>query len=410
MLESPFFAISYARANVEDSDHRSAMVNFVEKLSSEVAQELGRQRKDGVCFVDYDNLQVGHLWDDSLATALRESRVGVALYSPSYFTSEWCGREFQVFLDRCGKKGEHQSGIIPVLWRQTANIHEKALPLQYVDGAFPPSYGELGMLSLASLASERDAYIKTVNTLAKRIVAAANPGLSDLKDLDLGKIQSAWKQPPTPTPGSHKKGSVSKTCFVYLSRDGWQWEPYAQQEPVGATAQRVAADIGVQYQELDCDADLMQKLEETYENDVPAILIGDPASITDPLIANALKKYDRILLSNCATIFAWPSDAKGNNDPIGWSLLETQLCPQKIAAAPPHHEWRTIFSTEDLNARTRTLLETIRMQLIQKILSRQAPDGTANGTVLRAESKELTDKAASKGISVATAPQIGPAA
>ena len=410
MPDNPFFAISYARANIEDPDDRDAMVKFTDKLSSQVAQELGLQRKHGVCFVDYDNLQVGSLWGDALAAALTGSRVGVALYSPSYFTSEWCGREFQLFLNRAGHGGEHPAGIIPVLWRPTTTIHETAKPLQYVDGGFPQSYRELGLLSIASLDSERDAYIKTVNTLAKRIVAASHPGLREFEKLDLRTIDSAWKQESASAPESHKKGSISKTCFVYLSRDAWQWKPYAQEEPVGATAQRSAADLGVQYQELDCDASLMQKLEDTYDNNVPTILIGDPESVKEPMIANALKRYDRALFSNCGTLFAWPADAKENiNEDLKWKFLHDELCPQKTSLVPPYHEWRTIFSSVDLKSKTRSILETIRLQLVQKILSQETSNGTLNQNVLRAESHELSEKAALQGINVTSAPQIGPA-
>ena len=72
------------------------------------------------------------------------SRVGLALYTPRYFTRPWCGKEFQVFLQR-SQPVEGKSGIIPVCWEKFSDLPVAAAPIQLNAGAFPPEYFSMGM-------------------------------------------------------------------------------------------------------------------------------------------------------------------------------------------------------------------------------------------------------------------------
>src|SRR5262249_22805999 len=146
------FFVSYARADTEYAPYREAMDKFVNALSACVAAKLGAHN-EGICFFDTSSIEAGTVWSVKLADALRSCKVGIALYSPSYFTSQWCGKEFQVFLDRAGAAADQVeiAGVVPVLWMPCTTLPPSVQKIQYTDDTFPPEYGELGIRKLMLL-------------------------------------------------------------------------------------------------------------------------------------------------------------------------------------------------------------------------------------------------------------------
>jgi hypothetical protein len=92
MATDPVFFISYARLDAEYPEFRNDLQKFIADLEAEVAMALARPRR-GVSFMD-EHIQAGEVWTDRLGESLMRCRVGVALYSPGYFTRRWCGQEF----------------------------------------------------------------------------------------------------------------------------------------------------------------------------------------------------------------------------------------------------------------------------------------------------------------------------
>src|SRR5450631_1558873 len=100
---SPVFFASYARADADYEPHHKDMRRFIDDLSATVAVKMAIPRP-GICFFDESSIETGTAWRSELAEALKTTKVGVTLYSPSYFASPWCGKEFQVFLNRGSAK------------------------------------------------------------------------------------------------------------------------------------------------------------------------------------------------------------------------------------------------------------------------------------------------------------------
>jgi hypothetical protein len=144
-------------------------------------------------------------------------------------------------------------------------------------------------------------------------------------------------------------------------------------------------------------------------------LFGDPGSLRDGAYAQPMREYDDLYLLNCGALVPWDEESKkkGNNDDE-WLYLRDNVCRQKTKIPPPNHEWRSIFSHDDLEIKTRTIIENIRLRLLQQILSddrSEAHHGNAGAVsgatgVLKAEDKDLTNSAASLGIRVQSTPQI----
>lgn len=81
--------------------------------------------------------------------------------------------------------------------------------------------------------------------------------LPEIANLDLRTYRSAWEPTRSERLNAVVSDSASKTCFVYLANAGWHWRPYPEPEPkVGAIAQQITGQIGVQYEEIPCDIEL----------------------------------------------------------------------------------------------------------------------------------------------------------
>ena len=121
MALEPFFFFSYARKNGGDELDR-----FVRKLESAVQQYVAVE--GSVSFFDKNDIELGASWPRELEDALRGAQVLVTLYSPAYFESEYCGKEWAAFASRFNveaTKGD-EAPVFPVLWVPMGN---KDLPL-----------------------------------------------------------------------------------------------------------------------------------------------------------------------------------------------------------------------------------------------------------------------------------------
>ena len=120
-LPDPWFFMSYSK-----TDGDEILKQFYHDLATEVRRLVayrGDPRPSAVGFMDESSIQTGESWEGTLAEALQRSRTLVCIYSPGYFTSPFCGKEFEVFAMRLRQHIANQppqapppSIILPVLW------------------------------------------------------------------------------------------------------------------------------------------------------------------------------------------------------------------------------------------------------------------------------------------------------
>ncbi|WP_433045312.1 TIR-like protein FxsC [Dactylosporangium sp. CS-033363] len=179
MEQAPYFFISYATdgGGLDDDLVR----RFFADLSEEVRVRTGLSSRAGVGFLDADTLRVGATWTTELFTALSTSRTFLALVSPRYVHSEWCGREWSLFAERTAR---HQpetpapgAALIPVLWTPPRDLPPVVAERQLFTDEFSESYRRGGMRQLMRLQRNRDEYVAFVSALAEHIieVATADP-------------------------------------------------------------------------------------------------------------------------------------------------------------------------------------------------------------------------------------------
>lgn len=401
---SHLFFFSYARANTKRMADSNLVREFREALEGEVEQFLG-QVDEEICFFDSSDIEAGVEWPATLADAIRTSRVALALYSPNYFTSRWCGKELQVFLDRAAGAPvpPAPTPLIPVIW--TPALQGLPAPLQKIqthDATFPESYSHLGLRQVMNVGSKADFHL-IVTALAHRIVAAIQANaLPPLAQLDLDQVVSAWDAAANADPASHKKGGITKTCFVFAARQGWDWKPYAGGSAIGALAQTVSGQLGLKYEEIPCDAALPARLRDTHEHHVPTVVFADPSSTSVQPIESALQSYDQVYFLNCGLIVPWehPNPAPAT-DPR-WLHIQRTVCPQKAAAPPPYHDWLSTVSPEDLKAHAAAVIEAIRGELLKRAL------GSETTVFSKAEDTKMTRDAEENGLRIDVAPQLAP--
>jgi hypothetical protein len=169
---TPLFFVSYARSA---SDDDSRVQRFFGDLSHEV-EALSGTRRAGVGFLDAA-APAGERWSAALVDALSRCQVFIALASPRYFTSSWCGREWAAFERRLARAerrtGRPASALIPLSWVPSP-MPAVATRYQQVDRALGEAYGRYGLRDLIGRADRDDAYHGFVHALARRIVSVAD--------------------------------------------------------------------------------------------------------------------------------------------------------------------------------------------------------------------------------------------
>lgn len=224
---APYFFFSYARKDLTPYLRRF-FKDLVEKVENLAARE-------GVSFRDLEDMEPGDRWPETLAKALQRSRVLVALYSVWYFNRPYCGKEFQVFLNRVGAKGTTEK-IIPLLWHSKDWLSGNKLPppsvahIHYEHKDFPPQYLERGLSLMAQ--NRNSLYKQFVDACAKRIINLARQDpLAPYEEMpDLGKIVNAFAAPDAkvePLPVAAQGPRRVHLLFVGSPAGAvWEWKPF----------------------------------------------------------------------------------------------------------------------------------------------------------------------------------------
>lgn len=124
---------SYRRA-----DFGAPMREFFLDLAEEVRKLRGLDKHENPVFFDQESIETGDNWDAALLEALQQSRVLVPLYSPAYFKSEYCGKEWQSFHLRrkayaLQHGGDEPAVIKPVVWVPIRKDNKLTLPANVSD-------------------------------------------------------------------------------------------------------------------------------------------------------------------------------------------------------------------------------------------------------------------------------------
>ncbi|HTJ33520.1 MAG TPA: TIR-like protein FxsC, partial [Dactylosporangium sp.] len=128
-----YFFLSYARG---DDDHY--VHKFYRELCSEIRALTGLGRDVEVGFFDSHSIDPGQRWSEKLVEALLECKTFIPLYSPGYFLSEPCGKEWTIFARRTRNHGwpsDQIPPLIPLIWMPQLDVPDVVSPYQWSSDA-----------------------------------------------------------------------------------------------------------------------------------------------------------------------------------------------------------------------------------------------------------------------------------
>jgi FxsC-like protein len=333
------FFLSYSR---RDARERGKTENtWFSRFRDDLIRDVGREANlpssvadDDVGFYDRQAIDVGARWNDVLADALQTSRVLVALYSPNYFNSPNCGKEFQIFRERVAagqkaEKGQPPAYIVPVLWDppgKLLTLPESVSALQFDHASLGADYAEMGLMSLLRLKQYESAYQQFLIAITGRIAKAAKAKrLPRSETRPYEKIESAFHASATQLPAADVPAvkGVKAAWLVYVAgaeadyqnvhpkpqgygSTGGEWQPYFPGESlIGAIASNVASGKNLSPQPLTVTDKLVSHLQDAEDNNTMAVIIVDPWSIAIKSFETAMRDLDRARLTNCGVIVVW---------------------------------------------------------------------------------------------------------
>jgi len=300
----PYFFLSYARSRFRPDDGNDPD-RWVTKLYKDLCHDVGIVTGTPVPGFMDRQIPAGTQWPDSLSEALANCRVFLALLSPAYFTSEYCGKEWAAFL---GRVKNQQAGldrplaIIPALWTRLgpSELPPDLKSMQYIPPDFPPQYVAEGFYGIMKLGRYREQYKQAVLQLARLVketaeeaALAAGP-ISDFESLE--NAFSGYRG------GAGSRRSVRLTVAAqrldrlppnrspyYYGRTMPEWAPYRDLRnptPLATYAEQVVIDLG--HEPTVCSLD--RRVEDP--SDSPTVLLVDPWVGRDTKVSEELCRLD----------------------------------------------------------------------------------------------------------------------
>lgn len=326
---------SYAR-----NDWDSYLQDFFDTLVHEVALKLGL-RQEEIAFLDTSSIEQGQPWNDDLAEALRTCQAFVAVCSPSYYRSEWCGKEWAAFQARLPEKREPGSPafLIPVLWIPDASVPVPVGELRYTNPHLPERAGlrQLGKLDRSGFTRATDAIVDSV-VLAARVepgvapqASPMAPSFAQVASAFLPALRSASEgaDPPPPGPatpfsthiaylvGSQEalRTNAEREQLEAYGASMREWRPYFPADPRLAvvmaltTVAQVAHDERISYEgPLEYTGCLTEQIEEAEARNHIVLIVLDCWSTLLAEYRAFLQSYDRIRAYNTALVVVWNDD------------------------------------------------------------------------------------------------------
>jgi FxsC-like protein len=259
--DQPYFFLSYARMRLDSAAQPDKwIIKFFHDLCDDISHLTGSTNPG---FMDQQQLKVGSEWSEELTEALATCKVFMPVYSPRYFNSEYCGKEWAIFnlrLEQHAVHGTLPAAIIPAMWTP---MDLERLPLfagtrQLSQADLPHHYLREGLYGIMKLGRYREAYKETVLSLARAIVLTADSvrlaELARARRPKMARIPSAFGDFEH---SGHRVRLTVAACNLdclpvgrgpyYYGRKSREWNPYRTADehiPITSYAANVINNMG----------------------------------------------------------------------------------------------------------------------------------------------------------------------
>ena len=162
----------------------SPLERVFEKLRDRVRAKAGINDEDAIkriAFVDAQSIATGEEWEERLSDAAHHAQVLVCFVSPTYFNSEWCAKEFDLFRRRVEQRADVGTApvIIPIIWEK-CHLLQAVARFQCADVRLPDVYLKHGLSVLRNIKANQRYEGAAIEALAEMILEAARMMLPPL--------------------------------------------------------------------------------------------------------------------------------------------------------------------------------------------------------------------------------------
>ncbi|MCX4973360.1 TIR-like protein FxsC [Streptomyces sp. NBC_00620] len=352
---APYFFLSYAHAPRHGSDETDRDM-WVDRLFRDLCDHIFQMTDvpgGAAGFMDRQ-MRAGEIWTQETALSLARCRVFVPLYSPRYFRSSWCGREWSHFSRRAAR---HRSGrpgtpsaVVPALWTpvQSHQLPPELRRVHYAHTEMGPRYHTYGLYGLIKLSSFRRDYQRAVMELARRIVDVGDnvlvePGLRT----PLDQMPDAFAPQPRTSARRTLRITVAASSLNrlpegrspdYYGGSAVDWNPFHPECPtsLGTLAAEIAERLDYR-PEVTAFDDGHSTASEPAALDGPEVMLLDRWVLRDPKHREQLGRFDNSHRPATGLMVPW-NDA----DPDSREA-ETELSAETEATLPRKiHQGRQI--------------------------------------------------------------------
>ncbi|WP_327682243.1 TIR-like protein FxsC [Kitasatospora sp. NBC_00458] len=382
----PLLFFSYAR-----QDHLASEV-ALNQFFHDLRDELGRLAPDippeELVFRDTERLRIGDNWEQQLARMLARCRTMVALYSPAYFASLYCGKEWTAFRGRVRRHeeltGDAVPALIPVLWKSLPDaLPYEVLTTQYVQQGMGETYVRSGLRDLLHTDPLGAEYRQVVRVVAERILGAAGRRLTELPDFDLGAVRGYFPVTPpvrsAPTAGMVRlfvaAGRAPDTTAEIGSRTGgwygakpWHWAPYhpPRNPSLVVRAQQLLTAAGHTTIMDEIGPDLGERLDQAREDNQVSILLVDPWAADSERYRSALREYDDQNHPVTGVLIPTGTDdpASGPEHDALWAAVRGVFRRSWLRRSDPEQLFRVGVNSEDFDDVLTVMVTVARNKLM----------------------------------------------
>lgn len=333
--DAPYFFLSYAhkpRPVGDDATDPNLWIEQLFKDLSRCVRELATHPPSKVGFMD-SGIRHGAEWARVLSENLAVCKTFVPLYSPHYFLSENCGKEWHAFWGRVrngyARGTGHVEQVIPAQWIPVpVALHPRAAQqIQFRPAELGDTYAEHGFYPLTHIGVFRSDYDLAVYKLARKIVTIAEgepapPGPA----LDYESLPSAFADGEPQVMRGDKSFHIviaaprladlpAGRTRDYYGTDAYGWNPYVPDlvEPLAQYADKVARHHGHRRPQAFSLLDYAEELRRDPDQQppAPAVLLIDPWVVTQPECRELLEAYDGMTKPWIQFVIAWNTKDDG---------------------------------------------------------------------------------------------------
>jgi FxsC-like protein len=407
----PAFFLSYAR---EDEDASDTIKRLYQDLTSRVGQRLGPAYMPG--FMDTHTIEPGAEWRDELRQALGTANAFVAVLSPTYFSREYCGKEWAAFSSRLigvlTPDGSQPRLMQPVLLVPSVDLRpmpEVVASRQYTFESYPQDYSERGLRYVHTLPSQVDTYERFIFELTDVLVKAIRTTTLPTAQLPpVSDIASAFHNLHTNTqrvvqdtpPATHlfaqfvyiaaKPSELSllrQHSAPYGENGGLEWQPFLPpvDREIGMIAAEVASRERFRYEFVTVDERLIERLSEAARANKVIVVVVDPWTVRLDTYNQLMRELDDRNLPGCVVVVPLnTADTESSEQhqllrhAVEATFVNRQVIPDPEVFLP----W--ISTVEDFENQLATALQRAKLRVLsrQQILQHARKAGIRQGPPL----------------------------